>query len=876
MSTKDKEPKEESPNTSGSSDNNVNHYVNKDEITNSLRQGTDRTRHGGQPAAEDADTVGHRGAGMVQNVLYVPGAIRKGDRTDVTCRRYVLSWVIAVTLAAVIGIGVGLVTYYTTVQETSTHPFSHNSPPERRGTSSRPALSPIPATSVGITLENRKNDALSSTLETVSPERRGTSSRPVSPAPLTSSSVGSALENRKNEALSSTLEVLSPERRGTSSRPVSAVPLTSSSVGSTLENRKNEALSSTLEVLPAHWPPGCGLECKDGFGKMESFIFQNGEPSRLCYKAFNDRTTYNGAVSRCSLDGGTLAMPRDTATNNFLIDLKNEVDNDAWFRFGLTDEEGVWMWDDNVPLGDFRAWGTGEPNNAEENCAEYFPETFSEYKAGSSLKNRWNDGPCTTADRTFICQVSPPSVLSPEADVNIALGKAAFQTSDPIGAPASRAVDGNTDTNYLAGSCTHTDYDPGEADPSWWVDLGQPCAIDRVVIFNRQECCPERLNPFNIHIGDSDQVSENPKCGGDHKIDVNQPSISVSCQGMRGRYVGVRLPGPSRVLTLCEVQVFSGQWLEQDSSWAVDSAGTPWVDENGGTYDAAKALDGDIGTYWNPQGKELYHNNWYIALDLMASYTLTRIAVNNFGDTTHDTAAFTLQKSQVGSPYTWEDVVSVDNVIAGTRQRQEFGGFRGTARYWRFVITRTYSGNQPWLPELDFYGFSRVISHDDDMPNVPCKHGYRRVGWSCIRLGTVQKSFLDAQQACNAEGATLAMPKTEELDLALRRLVKMSGGNSDSWIGLRGTYNGRLGKWEYKWEDGSLLGKYQGWYPGEPRNRAESWLTLCVQYWRGHTEWDTMWDDAICDDKKRYICQSHLPNTKTLEIKKFPPLPEAR
>ncbi|XP_019621358.1 PREDICTED: uncharacterized protein LOC109467748 [Branchiostoma belcheri] len=594
MSTKHNEPKEECPDTSGSSDNNVNHYVNKDEITNSLRQATDRTRHGGQPAAEDADTVGRRGAGMVQNVLYVPGAIRQGDRTDVTCRRYVLSWVVAVTLAAVFGIGVGLVTYYTIVQETSTHPFSHNSPPERRGTSSQPSLSPIPATSVGITLENRKNEALSSTLETVSPERRGTSNRPVSP-----------------------------------------ITATSSSVGSTLENQENEALSSTLEVLPAQWPPGCGLECKDGFwengvfhipkrrGCQKGWVYH--QPSRLCYKAFNDRTTYSGAVSRCSSDGGTLAMPRDTATNNFLIDLKNEVDNDAWFRFGLTDEEGVWMWDDNVPLGDFRAWGTGEPNNAEENCAEYFPETFSEYKAGSSLKNRWNDGPCTTADRTFICQVSPPS------GVNIALGKAAFQTSDPIGAPASRAVDGNTDTNYLAGSCTHTNFDPGEADPSWWVDLGQPCAIDRVVIFNRQECCPERLNPFNIHIGDSDQVSENPKCGGDHKIDVNQPSISVSCQGMRGRYVGVRLPGPSRVLTLCEVQVFSG--------------------------------------------RPSLHSLLYIA--------------------------------------------------------------------------------------------------------------------------------------CNAEGATLAMPKTEELDLALRRLVKMSGGNSDHWIGLRGTYNGRLGKWEYKWEDGSLLGKYQ-------------------------------------------------------------------
>ncbi|XP_078664154.1 tenascin-like [Branchiostoma floridae x Branchiostoma belcheri] len=93
-------------------------------------------------------------------------------------------------------------------------------------------------------------------------------------------------------------------------------------------------------------------------------------------------------------------------------------------------------------------------------------------------------------------------------------------------------------------------------DPGWWVDLGQSYVVGRVVIFNRQDSRQDRLNPFNIHIGDSDQVSTNPKCGGDHHIELNQPFISVSCLGMMGRYVGVRLPGASRVLSLCEVQIY--------------------------------------------------------------------------------------------------------------------------------------------------------------------------------------------------------------------------------------------------------------------------------------------------------------------------------
>ncbi|XP_078671127.1 uncharacterized protein LOC144911180 isoform X2 [Branchiostoma floridae x Branchiostoma belcheri] len=71
------------------------------------------------------------------------------------------------------------------------------------------------------------------------------------------------------------------------------------------------------------------------------------------------------------------------------------------------------------------------------------------------------------------------------------------------------------------------------------------------------DCCSERLNPFNIHIGDSDQVSTNPRCGGDHQIDITKPAIVIPCRWMAGRYVGVRLTGPSRILTLCEVQVIT-------------------------------------------------------------------------------------------------------------------------------------------------------------------------------------------------------------------------------------------------------------------------------------------------------------------------------
>ncbi|XP_019622030.1 PREDICTED: uncharacterized protein LOC109468216 [Branchiostoma belcheri] len=132
------------------------------------------------------------------------------------------------------------------------------------------------------------------------------------------------------------------------------------------------------------------------------------QPSRQCYKAFNEKRTYSGAVARCSADRGTLAMPRDTATNKFLIYLKNAVDINGLFRFGLTDNhrEGGWKWANNIPLGPFKAWGPGEPNNyANEDCAEYNAGIVA--APYSSIKNMWNDFECSNANRKFICQVSP-------------------------------------------------------------------------------------------------------------------------------------------------------------------------------------------------------------------------------------------------------------------------------------------------------------------------------------------------------------------------------------------------------------------------------------------------------------------------------------
>ncbi|KAI8503301.1 hypothetical protein Bbelb_191220 [Branchiostoma belcheri] len=177
-------------------------------------------------------------------------------------------------------------------------------------------------------------------------------------------------------------------------------------------------------------------------------------------------------------------------------------------------------------------------------------------RASMSLNAGAQAGLLQTPVPTTPPPTTEPPVPTGSPDVNIARGKTAHQTSTRSGGgSASRAVDGNTNGQFNGGSCTHT-WGSGSYNPTWWVDLGQTYQVNRVVIYNRWDCCRDRLNPFHIHIGDSAQVTANPRCGGDHRISTREKFVSIRCPGMTGRYVGIRLQG-YRILTLCEIQVFS-------------------------------------------------------------------------------------------------------------------------------------------------------------------------------------------------------------------------------------------------------------------------------------------------------------------------------
>ena len=85
-----------------------------------------------------------------------------------------------------------------------------------------------------------------------------------------------------------------------------------------------------------------------------------------------------------------------------------------------------------------------------------------------------------------------------------------------FGTTGAEAVDGNTDGNSANGSVTHTHPD----NPSWWqVDLAANSFISEVRVYNRTDCCSERLSNFKVMISKDGQTWEHVINVPDHILD---------------------------------------------------------------------------------------------------------------------------------------------------------------------------------------------------------------------------------------------------------------------------------------------------------------------------------------------------------------------
>jgi F5/8 type C domain len=142
---------------------------------------------------------------------------------------------------------------------------------------------------------------------------------------------------------------------------------------------------------------------------------------------------------------------------------------------------------------------------------------------------------------------------------NLAKGKTATQSSTLLNGEAKNAVDGNTDGNWNNKSITHSDANSAH----WWeVDLGQVHNIGSIKIFNRTDCCQDRLKDIYIIVSESPiQVTDWQTIpianyyGFKETYEGANPIVFTKYA--KGRYIRI-LRQKGAPLSLAEVEVYGG------------------------------------------------------------------------------------------------------------------------------------------------------------------------------------------------------------------------------------------------------------------------------------------------------------------------------
>ena len=271
--------------------------------------------------------------------------------------------------------------------------------------------------------------------------------------------------------------------------------------------------------------------------------------------------------------------------------------------------------------------------------------------------------PAPSATATPTITATPTNTSTPPpGGANIALGKSVSQ-STTFGSltGAAKSIDNNT-SGYWADSAlssTNSEYHP------WWqVDLGAVYSLTTIKLWNRTDCCSDRLSNFYI------LVSDTPFSSTDLNTAKNQSgvsnfyfsgSVSSSTEisiNRSGRYVRVQLSG-TNYLTLAEVQVLSSGLAPAPSATATPTiTATPTntstpppgganialgksVSQSttfGSLTGAAKSIDNNTSGYWADSAlsstNSEYHPWWQV--DLGAVYSLTTIKLWNRTDCCSD------------------------------------------------------------------------------------------------------------------------------------------------------------------------------------------------------------------------------------------------
>jgi hypothetical protein len=217
-------------------------------------------------------------------------------------------------------------------------------------------------------------------------------------------------------------------------------------------------------------------------------------------------------------------------------------------------------------------------------------------------------------------------------------GAVASQSSLQAGGVAPRAIDGNPSGAWGGNSVTHTDN--GESNGWWQVDLGVARDISEITLFNRTDCCGNRLSNYSVLAGNDSGFTTTLYDSGNQATAAGA-SISFSNIGQSAQYVRVQrnfdsLDGGNNAISLAEVNVLGSALFNYSNLSLGSSPSQSSTLGNTANPDATKAIDGNFTNSFN-SGSTTHTNPgaggpvfWETSL---ASFSaINEIALYNRGD----------------------------------------------------------------------------------------------------------------------------------------------------------------------------------------------------------------------------------------------------
>ncbi|KAI8510642.1 hypothetical protein Bbelb_115580 [Branchiostoma belcheri] len=126
-----------------------------------------------------------------------------------------------------------------------------------------------------------------------------------------------------------------------------------------------------------------------------------------------------------------------------------------------------------------------------------------------------------------------------------------------------------------------------------------------------------------------------------------------------------------------------------------------------------------------------------------------------------------------------------------------------------------------------------------------CPKDYTEFRGICYKKSKIPKAFSEAAVACIEDGGNLAMPKDADSNAFLKTLHVLQGDYL--WIGL----HDRPEEGSFQWMDGTPLGEFTSWGPGQPDGTSGS--EDCVTW--AHVGGRSAWNDYECLHDFLFVCQ---------------------